>query len=308
MPLLGAHMSIAGGIHLAFDRLGEVRGEALQIFTKNQRQWKENTLSPEAIDLFRTKREEAGRIPVATHDGYLINLAAPDPALSAKSIGAFAEELRRCAALGIPYLITHPGAHVGDGVEKGLERLVKNLDRALDLSETESVSVLIENTAGQGSSLGSSFEQIKFILENSIHSKALGVCFDTCHGFAAGFDISSEEAYRNTMGRFDKVIGLDRLKFFHLNDSKKGLGLRVDRHEHIGKGAIGLEGFRLLLNDPRFLNHPMVLETPKGKDLAEDKENLRVLRSLIGQSAPRQDKKSRAGLPARPDERCLNPG
>lgn len=286
MPLLGAHMPTAGGIHLAFERLREVGGEAMQIFTKNHRQWKDNHLSPEAIELFRMKWEESGRIPVAAHDAYLINLAAPDDTIATKSISAFAGELRRCSALGIQYLVMHPGAHVGDGAESGLNRLVTNLDRALDVAETESVKVLIENTAGQGTSLGSAFEQIRFILETSRHGSLMGVCFDTCHGFAAGFDITTEESYRQTMDSFDRVIGLHRLKFFHLNDSKKAFESRVDRHEHIGKGQIGLEGFRLLLNDPRFSKHPMVLETPKGKDLKEDKENLRVLKSLLEPSRP----------------------
>ncbi len=279
-------MPTAGGIHLAFDRLKEVEGEAMQVFTKNHRQWKDNHLSAESIELFRTKWEKTGRIPVAAHDAYLINLAAPDDSIATRSVAGFAGELRRCAQLGIQYLVMHPGAHVGDGAESGLRRLVANLDRAMDASETESVMVLIENTAGQGSSLGSSFEQIRFILETSSHGNLMGVCFDTCHGFSAGFDITAEESYRKTMEDFDRVIGLERLKFFHLNDSKKAFESRVDRHEHIGKGTIGLEGFRLLLNDPRFREHPMVLETPKGKDLKEDKLNLRVLRSLLGRSTP----------------------
>jgi deoxyribonuclease-4 len=284
MPHLGAHMSVAGGLHLAFDRLATVNGRALQIFTKNQRQWKESDLAPESVERFRQKWDDSGRIPVAAHDVYLINLAAPQSEIEVKSISAFAGELHRCAALGIPYLIMHPGAHMGEGVERGLERLVRNLDRAMEEARTDSVSVLIENTAGQGSSLGWSFEQIAFILSASRYGKTMGVCFDTSHAFAAGYDIAAQSAYRDTMKRFDEIIGLERLKFFHVNDSKKGLGSRVDRHEHIGKGEIGLEGFRLLLNDPRFKNHPMVLETPKGKDLAEDRENLAVLQSLMGKT------------------------
>ncbi len=281
LPFLGAHMSIAGGVQLAFDRLKEVRGEALQMFTTNHRQWKGSALSPQAIDLFKMKREEAGHIPVASHAIYLINLAASDPEIAGKSIIAFAEELRRCDALGIGFVIMHPGAHLGEGFEQGLERFVKNLDLSIEKAGTEKVSVLLEVTAGQGSCLGSNFEQLSFMLQTSRYGGAMGVCYDTCHAFAAGYDIRTEGAYNISMDRFDTIIGLDRLKFFHLNDSKKGLFSRVDRHEHIGKGTIGLEGFRLLLNDPRFRSHPMVLETPKGKDLAEDKENLRVLRSLI---------------------------
>ncbi len=281
MPELGAHMSIAGGIHLAFDRLDEIHGNAMQIFTTNHRQWRSGKLTPQAIELFKSRWEKTGAIPVASHAVYLINLAARDELLISRSIAAFAEELMRCAALGIKYLVLHPGAHLGDGPEAGLIHFTKNLDRAIEASGVESVSVLIENTAGQGSSLGSSFEQISFILTNSEFGKTMGVCYDTSHGFAAGYDIRDEGACSLTLSRFDEAIGIDRLRFFHLNDSKRELGSRVDRHEHIGKGKIGLNGFRLLLNDPRFRNHPMVLETPKGKDLKEDKENMRVLRSLM---------------------------
>jgi deoxyribonuclease-4 len=166
-------------------------------------------------------------------------------------------------------------------VEAGLERFVHNLDSAISLSRTRTVSVLIETTAGQGTNLGSSFEEISFILRQSKYRDRLGVCFDTSHAFAAGYDLRTPETYDATFSLFDQIIGLPRLKFFHLNDSKRPLGSRVDRHQHIGKGEIGLEGFRLLLNDPRFRQHPMVLETPKGKDLKEDKRNLKVLRSLI---------------------------
>jgi deoxyribonuclease IV len=281
MPFLGAHMSIAGGIDSCFDRLNLINGSALQIFTTNHRQWRIGNLSPESIDLFKMKWEQSGRVPVAAHDVYLINLAAADREILSKSVAAFSEELRRCALLGIPYLIMHPGAHVGEGLEQGLARLVANLDRAIDISGSDTVSVLPEITAGQGSSLGSTFEELAYILTNSRYGETMGVCYDTCHGFASGYDIRSEDDYRRTMSRFDETIGLDRLKFFHLNDSKRELGSHVDRHEHIGKGKIGLEAFRLLLNDPRFRNHPMVLETPKGKDMKEDVENLGVLRSLL---------------------------
>ena len=281
MPLLGAHMSIAGGLHLAFDRLREVGGRALQVFTKNERQWASPALSEESVRRFRESWRANGHIPVAVHDTYLINLAASDTVKLEKSVHVFAEELQRTERLEIEYLIMHPGSHVGQGVEAGLERFVSNLDRALALSGTSRVTVLIETTAGQGSSLGSTFEELATILSASHFGERLGVCFDTCHAFAAGYDIRTEASYRETFSRLDDLIGLDRLKFFHLNDSKRSLGSHVDRHEHIGKGAIGLAGFRLLLNDPRFRHHPMVLETPKGKDLQEDRENLRVLRSLL---------------------------
>ena len=281
MPLLGAHMSIAGGLHLAFTRIRKVKGEALQIFLSNQRQWKTPSLTAEMIADFRLQWQKNCRMVVAAHDSYLINLAAPDQATVEKSVTAFADELVRAAALKIPFLIAHPGSHRGQGVEDGLKRFVRNLDSAISLSETGTVRVLIETTAGQGTNLGSKFEEISFILSESHYRDRLGVCFDTSHAFAAGYDLRTPETYEETFSLFDQIIGVKRLKFFHLNDSKRPLGSRVDRHEHIGKGEIGLQGFRLLLNDPRFQDHPMVLETPKGKDLKEDKKNLRVLRSLI---------------------------
>ncbi|MGD8530937.1 MAG: deoxyribonuclease IV [Syntrophobacterales bacterium] len=281
MPLLGAHMSIAGGLHLAFTRIRKVKGEALQIFLSNQRQWKTPPLTAEIIENFRLQWQKNRSIVVAAHDSYLINLAAPDQITVEKSVTAFADELVRAAALEIPFLITHPGSHRGQGVEAGLESFVHNLDSAITLSKTSTVSVLIETTAGQGTNLGSKFEEIGLILRESRYRDRLGVCFDTSHAFAAGYDFRTPETYAETFSLFDQIIGLQRLKFFHLNDSKRLLGSRVDRHEHIGKGEIGLNGFRLLLNDPRFQNHPMVLETPKGKDLKEDRRNLKVLRSLI---------------------------
>ena len=285
MPLLGAHMSIAGGLHLAFTRIRKVKGEALQIFLSNQRQWNTPPLTSKMIQDFRRQWEKNQPMVVAAHDSYLINLAAPDQTIAQKSVTAFADELQRAARLGIPFLITHPGSHRGVGVEAGLERFVENMDRAITQSKTSTVLVLIENTAGQGTNLGSRFEELSFILRESQYGDGLGVCFDTSHAFAAGYDIRTRATYEDTLAKFDQIIGLERLQFFHINDSKRPLGTRVDRHEHIGKGKIGLAGFRLLLNDQRFRHHPMVLETPKGKDLKEDKKNLKVLRSLIAKKA-----------------------
>jgi len=283
MPLLGAHMSIEGGLHRAFERIKRVRGQALQIFSKNQRQWRAPELTPAEIDEFSKARRRWGKWPIAVHDSYLINLANPDEIKANRATAAFAEEIRRADQLSIPYLIMHPGSHVGSGPENGLKQLTANLDRAFAAAEdAKSVIVLLETTAGQGTGLGSTFEELAYVLDNSSYSRRLGVCFDTCHAFAAGYDISSAAGHEETFGAFDKVIGLDRLKFFHLNDSKKGLGSKVDRHDHIGKGKIGLAGFRLLMNDPRFADHPMVLETPKEKDLKEDIKNLKVLKGLMG--------------------------
>ncbi len=281
MPLLGAHESIGGGLHMAFERILKVRGEALQIFTKNERQWRAKPITDEARDLFRRAHRETGLMPVASHDSYLINLAATDKKKLRLSIEAFTDEIDRAGILGIPFLVSHPGSHLGRGVSEGLKQFTANLDRAIEASSHPGVTVLIESTAGQGTNLGSTFEEVAYILGKSRYPERLAVCLDTCHIFAAGYDIRTPETHAKTMSLFDAAVGLDRVKFFHLNDAKGELGSRIDRHEHIGKGKIGLEGFRLLLNDPRFAGHPMVLETKKGPDLAEDAENLRVLRSLI---------------------------
>jgi len=281
MALLGAHMSVAGGLHLAFSHIKKVGGQALQIFTRNQRQWHAAPITAEEQRLFRAAWRAWGDWPVAAHNSYLINLASSDKEVRDKSVTALAAELERCAALAIPLLIMHPGSHGGDGGEAGLQRLVENLDLALArAANAEQVTVLLENTAGQGNALGAEFAEIAFIINHSAHGSRLGVCLDTCHLFAAGYDFRTSKSYRQTMGEFDRLIGIDRLRFFHLNDSIKGLGSRVDRHEHIGQGRIGLAGFRHFLLDPRFRAQPMTLETPKGKELKEDMVNLQVLREL----------------------------
>jgi len=282
MPLFGAHMSVSGGLALAFDRLAQVEGEALQIFTANQRQWQPKLPDAGDISAFRARWQQAGPLPVASHDSYLINLASSSVETVEKSSAAFAAELQRCAQLGIPYLVSHPGSHLGAGIAAGIATLAANLDRAFTLAATgDQVMVLLETTAGQGTGLGASFAELAAIIGASAYAEHLGVCYDTCHTFAAGYDIRTPETYAETMAEFDRLIGLERLKFFHLNDSVKGLGSRVDRHAHIGQGTIGLEGFRNLVNDPRFAKHPMVLETPKSEDLHEDRENLAVLRGLL---------------------------
>ncbi|HID02986.1 MAG TPA: deoxyribonuclease IV [Desulfobacterales bacterium] len=280
MPILGAHESVAGGLHLAFDRITEAGGEALQIFTRNQRQWNPSPVTEEEQKLFADAWQECTNMPVASHASYLVNLASGKPDLIKKSITAFADELKRCELLNIPLVVMHPGSHGGDGVETGISRFIKNLDLAFELADNQ-VKVLLETTAGQGTGLGSRFEELGAIIKGSKHEDKLGVCVDTCHIFAAGYDIRSKASYQKTMAEFDKFVGIERIKFFHLNDSKKGLECKVDRHEHIGKGEIGLEGFRNLLNDPRFAGHPMTLETPKGKDLQEDRNNLATLRNLL---------------------------
>ncbi len=283
MPLLGAHESAAGGLHLAFDRIVDVGGEALQIFTRNQRQWQAAPLADDEITSFIDAWERTGHMPVASHASYLINLASSKAAQVEKSLAAFVAELTRCAALSIPFVVFHPGSHGGAGVEQGIENVSRHLNTLVEQAgpASESVRILLETTAGQGTGLGYRFEELAAILDLVKYPDRFGVCVDTCHIFAAGYDIRTAATYQATFAEFDRLIGLERICFFHLNDSKKELGSRVDRHEHIGRGCIGLAGFRHLLTDPRFAGHPMTLETPKGKDLAEDKENLRILRDLV---------------------------
>jgi deoxyribonuclease-4 len=277
----GAHMSIAGGLHKAFGH-GERAGcEALQIFSKNQQQWRAKPLTEAEIVTFKAEHQRCGAWPLVVHDSYLINLASPKDDLWEKSIAAFGEELERCAALGIPYLVTHPGAHTGSGEDIGLQRESEALNRLFDAGTGGDTMVLLETTAGQGSCLGYRFEHLARLIELVEHDERLGICVDTCHLLAAGYDIRTPEAYAATFAEFDGLIGLERIKVFHVNDSQKDLGSRVDRHTHIGEGCVGLEGFRALVNDPRFVGVPMILETPKGDDLAEDIANLAKLRSLI---------------------------
>ena len=282
-PLLGAHESIAGGLHRAFDRILAVGGESLQIFTANQRQWRVKPPGEEDIRLFREKWQVAGGMPVASHGSYLINLAAVDPAAAGKSIDAFAGELGRCRQLNIGFVVLHPGSHLGAGVEAGLEAVARNLDAAIEQAGAADtgLKVLLETTAGMGTALGSRLAELGWLLGRSRFSHNLGVCIDTCHLFAAGYDLRDAAAYGRTMAELEREVGLARVHFVHLNDSKKGLGSRVVRHDHIGRGEIGDQGFRLLLNDPRFARHPMTLETPKGDDLAEDRDNLARLRGLL---------------------------
>ncbi|GAB6162116.1 deoxyribonuclease IV [Desulfothermus naphthae] len=281
MPYLGAHMSISGGIHKAIDRIKKVNGTALQIFSKNQRQWKARPLDGNTIEIFKHKWREWGSYEIAIHTSYLINLAAKNKEIRKKSIYGLIDELNRASQLGIKYVVAHPGSHGGDGTDPGLKRVVNSIESAIEESGPDNVLILLETTSGQGNSLGSRFEEFAYIIKKCKYSDRLGVCIDTAHIFQAGYDIRDEMSYKRTIELIDKLIGLDKIRFFHLNDSKTELGSKVDRHEHIGQGKIGLSGFRNLLNDPLFKNHSMVLETPKGKDLKEDKRNLKVLNSLI---------------------------
>jgi len=279
---LGAHQSIEGGLDRAVVRAREAGCEVLQVFTRNSNQWKAKSLAPEEIARFKESlaRERIGG--VASHGSYLINMASPDEVLYRRSVDAFGLELDRCEALGIPSLILHPGSHLGTGVEAGTARIVAALDEALGARPGAATRVLLEVWAGQGHTIGGRFEEIGEILARVRDPGRIGVCFDTCHAFAAGYDLRTRAGYDETFASFDRAIGIGKIAAFHLNDSKAELGCRLDRHEHIGKGWIGLEAFRLLLNDPRFADVPKYLETPKGPDLAEDIENLAALRALIG--------------------------
>jgi deoxyribonuclease-4 len=277
----GAHMSISGGLHKAFGQ-GERAGcDTIQIFSKNQQQWRGKTLAEQDIALFKAEQQRSGLGPVIVHDSYLINLASPNDELWEKSIAAFADELERCSALGIPYLVTHPGAHTGSGEEAGLRREATALNRLLEAGTGCETMILLETTAGQGTCLGQRFEHLAYLIEQAAHPERIGVCVDTCHVLAAGYDIRTPEACAATFAEFDRIVGIERIKALHLNDSQKDLGSRVDRHTHIGAGCVGLEGFRAIVNDPRFADLPMIIETPKGDDLAEDIENLSKLRGLI---------------------------
>jgi deoxyribonuclease-4 len=281
MMKFGAHMSISGGLYKAFGH-GERAGcDTIQIFSKNQQQWRAKPLSTDEIDRFRAEQQRTGMGPVIVHDSYLINLASPNDELWEKSIAAFGDELERCHALGIPYIVTHPGAHTGSGEDVGLVRESHALNRLFRDGVGGETIVLLETTAGQGSTLGYRFEHLARLIELCEYPDRLAVCVDTCHILAAGYDIRTPEAYAATFAEFDRIVGLDRIKCFHVNDSQKGLGSKVDRHAHIGEGEVGLEGFRSLVNDPRFRDVPMILETPKNDDLAEDITNLATLRGLI---------------------------
>jgi deoxyribonuclease-4 len=280
-PLVGAHMSIAGGIYNAFGHGIKAGCRTLQVFLKNASQWQGKTLTETDRELYLQAQAQSGIQPVVAHNSYLINLASPDERLYERSLVAFIEEMKRAEFLGIPYVILHPGAHMGLGATQGSRRIAAALRRAL--GEVPQVGVLLENTAGQGSTIGHRFEQLAAVLELvGPPPERFGFCLDTCHMFAAGYDIRTQAGFRAAIREFNRLVGIEWIRVFHLNDSKRELGSRVDRHAHIGKGHIGLEAFRCLVNDRRFRKIPKILETPKGKDLKEDRMNLATVRSLVG--------------------------
>lgn len=277
----GAHVSASGGVDKAFARGEEFSMEAIQIFTKSERQWRAKPLDDDVIDAFFRERKRSGIDKIVVHDSYLINLASPKEDLRAKSIDAFKEELTRCETLSIPSLVTHPGAHTGCGVDIGLQNVVESLNRVHDDLPDLKVRTLLETTAGQGTTLGRTFEELATIIDGVEAKERVRVCLDTCHIFAAGYDFRTEDGYAGTMRQFDEIIGLERLQAIHLNDSKNPLASNKDRHDHIGEGEIGREAFRHLVNDARLEGIPALLETDKGDDNQLDGKNLATLRGMV---------------------------
>ena len=280
-PRFGAHVSTAGGVSKAFDRAESVGCDTMQIFTRNNNRWATKPIDEKEIARWHERWRQSDVRPVVSHASYLINLASSDDALWEKSIDAFVDELERAEALGLLGVVLHPGSPKDDGEAYGIRRIASALDICHQRTAGFEPLTLLETTAGTGKHLGYRFEQLAAMRSEASEPGRIAICFDTCHVFAAGYEIRTPEGYAQTMAQFDEHIGLDLLRCFHFNDSKFDLGSRKDRHEHIGKGFIGLEGFRNIINDPRFASIPMILETPKSKDLHEDVENLAVLRSLV---------------------------
>lgn len=273
-------MSIAGGAPRAIERARSIGCTAMQIFVKNNMQWFARPLTRAEIQAFREHAQRRELAAVFAHANYLINLAATNPQFHANSLRALSEELTRADQLGLPFLVLHPGAHLGAGEEAGLTKIVDSIDRVFARWPRIKTRIALETTAGQGTSLGHTFEHLAAIIAQVREPERLCVCLDTAHVFAAGFDLTSAAGTRKMFREFDRVIGLQNLVALHLNDSKTARGSRVDRHEQIGQGKIGLEAFRVIMRDRRFAQIPKVLETPKGKDLAEDVANMKVLRAL----------------------------
>lgn len=280
-PLIGAHMSVAGGMAAAIERALKVRARALQVFTKSPNQWKGKRLVSREVAAFQERLVASGLKFVAAHDSYLINLASAREPLRNRSIRGLADELRRCEALAIHYLVVHPGAHGGQGVRDGCDRVAESLNRAREAASAPSVTVLLESVAGQGTTLGRRFEELARIREGAARRNLVQFCLDTCHVHAAGYDLASERGWEETFSEFDAILGLENLRLFHVNDSKNERGSRVDRHEHIGKGRLGVEPFARIMRDPRFRAVAKILETPKGSDgVVMDRRNLALLRRL----------------------------
>ncbi len=278
---LGSHMSIAGGVENAVLSGHSIGCDAIAMFTKNNNQWKAKPLTQADADRFNAALIETGIRPVVAHSSYLINLASPDAVLWKKSIAALEDELARCELLGIPYLVLHPGSHMGKGVDWGVKRVAEAFNRIHAKKPGLRVMTLLEHTAGQGNHLGHLFEELAQMRELIVDKTRIGVCVDSCHLFAAGYDLRKPDAYADVFKRFDDIVGIAQIKAWHLNDAKMPLGSRVDRHEQIGQGKLGRAAFKNIMNDPRWQNLPGLLETEKGPDLKEDVVNLKTLRRMI---------------------------
>jgi len=279
--LIGAHTSIQGGVAESIPLAEKLKFTAMQIFTKNNNRWFAKPLSENEITLFKSRLKNSNIKFVVAHDCYLINLCSKDKGILNKSRTAFLDELERCELLGIPYLNFHPGSHGGKGEENGIKIIAESLNITHQKTRGYKVSSMLEATAGQGTAIGYKFEQLRKIIDMVDGKERMTVCIDTAHIFAAGYDIKNGKNYDKVISEFDDIIGLEYLKCFHMKDSKKELGSRVDRHEHIGKGFIGKEGFKNIMNDKRLEKVPKILETPKGKECKEDLKNIKVLKSLI---------------------------
>ncbi|RME83303.1 MAG: deoxyribonuclease IV [Caldilineae bacterium] len=280
-PRFGAHVSTAGGVSQAFARAESIGCQTMQIFTRNNNRWASKPLDPAEIARWQDLAASRDIRPIVSHAAYLINLGSPDDALWQKSIDAFVDELQRAEALGLLGVVIHPGSHMGRGETAGIERIARALDICHERTAGFSTLTLLETTAGSGNHLGYRFEHLAAIRAACARPERVATCFDTCHVLAAGYDFRTPEGYQRVMAEFDRVIGLEHLRCFHFNDSKHDVGSRKDRHTHIGEGHIGREPFGFIINDPRFSHIPMILETPKSKDLHEDVENLAVLRDLV---------------------------
>jgi deoxyribonuclease-4 len=278
-PMVGLHVSAEGSVALAFERARELGATTFQLFTRNPNRWAFNPLPDEIISSFREERRKGGFAKVVDHMPYLPNLASPDRATKKISRYTLTEELKRCDALGIDYLVIHLGSHLGKGSAIGVTNIAEACDQAVSASNGETM-ILLENMAGQKNCVGARFEELRAILEKAGKSERVGICLDSCHAWAAGFDIGSDEAVANTMGLFDEVVGIERLKVIHLNDSKGPLGSRLDRHENIGKGKIGKKGIKALLHYPGVSERPLIMETPY-EDVKTMKLSISLVRTLL---------------------------
>lgn len=283
-PLVGAHMSVAGGLEKGVERGAAAGCGTIQLFTRNSNQWEGKPVGEDEARGFKAAAAAAGFAPLVSHSAYLINLGSADPLIRTRSVAALRDELLRCSLLGVPFVVLHPGTHGGDGEETGIERIARGLDAAFEAARVEGVEILLETAAGQGACVGHTFGQLRAIRDRASHKGRIAVCLDTCHVHAAGYDLVSADGWRRTMAELEETLGLGLVKVVHANDSKKERGCRVDRHERIGRGAMGEAAFAHLMREPAFREVPKILETPKDEAGEWDREGLALLRRLAGGS------------------------